>query len=473
MNIPVLNTNAATSSQTIIVEYGDATVLTSQQNVNGTWNTNFKAVWHMTQAGVVDDGFDLDRSQRDRHQHALHSRRLGLVNTAFSTTSTTGTAYLDYTKTTTFNWASGNDFTYEGWFKTTDQYGPLLSQRGSTSNGAPVIDIMVGFDGGSTGAGSLRALLRDDTSGTYAEVTSGGTTVNDGSWHHFTLTRSSGTVQGYLDGSSLGTSSAAGSSGALTCYTAGSGYNLIGKEGNWVASSYTSADERISGRQLRRVPHLEHRPIQRLGGHRLQHDEDAFVHVRAGHRGGNHLRRRHGGAGETCDDGNVLSGDGCSSLCQTETGYTCMGTPSSCTTTCNDSITAGSETCDDGNLTNGDGCSSTCQVESGYHCTTGASKSVCTKGSTSLFTYYKTITVDRTKVGTSSTTTLSNYPMLFSVTDQPWRTPATAATSTARAATTSSFAGPVRPSAAARSPHAPWRMKSRSTTTRPDSSSPG
>jgi hypothetical protein len=35
-------------------------------------------------------------------------------------------------------------------------------------------------------------------------------------------------------------------------------------------------------------------------------------------------------AGELCDDNNFQNGDGCSSLCQIEPGYTCSGVPSSC-----------------------------------------------------------------------------------------------------------------------------------------------
>jgi cysteine-rich repeat protein len=56
-------------------------------------------------------------------------------------------------------------------------------------------------------------------------------------------------------------------------------------------------------------------------------------------------------AGETCDDGNVRPGDGCSALCQKE--LPCGNTK----------INVG-EQCDDGNDQNGDGCSATCQVES-------------------------------------------------------------------------------------------------------------
>ena len=35
--------------------------------------------------------------------------------------------------------------------------------------------------------------------------------------------------------------------------------------------------------------------------------------------------------GETCDDNNIVSGDGCSSSCNVETGWSCVGEPSVCT----------------------------------------------------------------------------------------------------------------------------------------------
>src|SRR5262245_28361856 len=40
--------------------------------------------------------------------------------------------------------------------------------------------------------------------------------------------------------------------------------------------------------------------------------------------------------GEECDDGKALSGDGCSSACKVEDGFTCSGTPSTCSSTCGD-----------------------------------------------------------------------------------------------------------------------------------------
>lgn len=73
-------------------------------------------------------------------------------------------------------------------------------------------------------------------------------------------------------------------------------------------------------------------------------------------------------SGESYDDGNTTNGDGVSSTCTLETGWTCSGTPSSCTPICGDGLIKGPEGCDDGGTSNGNGCSSTCTVESGYSC---------------------------------------------------------------------------------------------------------
>lgn len=67
---------------------------------------------------------------------------------------------------------------------------------------------------------------------------------------------------------------------------------------------------------------------------------------------------------EECDDGNDKSGDGCSSACKLEPGWTCSKPGVRCeATACGDGIVAGSEQCDDGNPDDGDGCSSACLIE--------------------------------------------------------------------------------------------------------------
>ncbi|RME61595.1 MAG: DUF4215 domain-containing protein [Candidatus Dadabacteria bacterium] len=65
-------------------------------------------------------------------------------------------------------------------------------------------------------------------------------------------------------------------------------------------------------------------------------------------------------AREECDDGNTVSGDGCSSVCENEI----SPPPTPPRQVCGNGIVEGSEQCDDGNTVSGDGCSSSCQNES-------------------------------------------------------------------------------------------------------------
>lgn len=76
---------------------------------------------------------------------------------------------------------------------------------------------------------------------------------------------------------------------------------------------------------------------------------------------------------ETCDDGSN-DGIGCAYGCiGNATGWNCTGggptSASICKTICGDGILISPESCDDGNLINGDGCSSSCTIEKGWTCT--------------------------------------------------------------------------------------------------------
>jgi cysteine-rich repeat protein len=84
---------------------------------------------------------------------------------------------------------------------------------------------------------------------------------------------------------------------------------------------------------------------------------------------------------EACDDGNKTGGDGCTS-CRIDPGFSCSGSPSTCTTTCGDGLIAGAEICDDGNKANKDGCSSACLEEHGFVCSgaPSACSSTCGDG---------------------------------------------------------------------------------------------
>jgi MYXO-CTERM domain-containing protein len=71
---------------------------------------------------------------------------------------------------------------------------------------------------------------------------------------------------------------------------------------------------------------------------------------------------------EACDDGDSIDGDGCSSLCAVEPGFSCGGQPSACAASCGDGLLAPDEACDDANTIDGDGCNAGCGLEHGYAC---------------------------------------------------------------------------------------------------------
>ena len=78
---------------------------------------------------------------------------------------------------------------------------------------------------------------------------------------------------------------------------------------------------------------------------------------------------------EACDDGAQIDGDGCSASCTVEDGWTCSENEaglSTCRpatpTDCGNGMKEGSEACDDGNKVSGDGCSELCAVEGGFTC---------------------------------------------------------------------------------------------------------
>jgi fibro-slime domain-containing protein len=77
---------------------------------------------------------------------------------------------------------------------------------------------------------------------------------------------------------------------------------------------------------------------------------------------------------ELCDvgaDNGIVpaTGPGCTLSCTQIECASGRGTTAGCTTSCGDGMRLGTEACDDGNLDDGDGCSSTCAVEPGFTCT--------------------------------------------------------------------------------------------------------
>ncbi len=78
------------------------------------------------------------------------------------------------------------------------------------------------------------------------------------------------------------------------------------------------------------------------------------------------------GPTEGCDDHNTAPGDGCSAACQIEPGWSCPLAGVACrATACGDGLVVDAEECDDGNAAAGDGCDAACRLEEGWKCAMG------------------------------------------------------------------------------------------------------
>jgi len=145
--------------------------------------------------------------------------------------------YVNLGTDSSLDFGSSAPFTVAAWVKTTDNYGMIISFRSST-DGGPVIDLAVGYDGGTDNPGKAMILVRQDGASSYAHVIGG--SVNDGQWHHVAAVRGSGsTIELFLDGVSQGTASDTQSGGSIT-----TDLKAIGSERRWVSDGYGTSDQR-------------------------------------------------------------------------------------------------------------------------------------------------------------------------------------------------------------------------------------
>ncbi|MBV8881903.1 MAG: LamG domain-containing protein [Planctomycetaceae bacterium] len=164
----------------------------------------------------------------------------GLWGTAVRPDGSSG--FVNFGSQAALNVAASAPFSIAGWINipASETAGPIVSLRHSV-NDQPVVDICVGFDGVTTVNGNLQALVRDNSGAAFAEVSSGTTVVNDGAWHHFALTRNAGSqIELFLDGVSRGTSSAAGSGGAIT-----TDRRAFGAELRWIQVAANTANQQF------------------------------------------------------------------------------------------------------------------------------------------------------------------------------------------------------------------------------------
>ena len=196
------------SDATVYVCYGNSAITTDQSNKTGTWDANYKGIWHLP------DGTSLttqDSTSLGDNLSLLGGSSIAATGEIGGAASFNGSTYFGSTYTANFKFSL--PVTFELWYKrnTATQAGVLLGITGAGGNAG--IGIGVGNVGGYFANGSI-VVMRP---GVY----NGGISVApaDTNWHHLAVTVN--TTNGslvYIDGSYVGTeTNTSNINGATNC----------------------------------------------------------------------------------------------------------------------------------------------------------------------------------------------------------------------------------------------------------------
>jgi len=213
---------------------------TDAYGAQATWNNDYDAVYHFEETPNTNAG-----GIKDSTSNNAHATGVSLDSSNESSAPPLGKGisfdgsndYIELPTGTLDLASSSDDKSTFAWIQTSTDDNPIISGRNS-SDGNPIWDFMVGYNGaGGDNKKFLTHLLRDDN-GNLTE-NQGSNTVADGSFYHVGATRSStGTMELWRNASSEGTASDGLTTG-LTFDQSG-----IGAEVRWINDSFSNQEQR-------------------------------------------------------------------------------------------------------------------------------------------------------------------------------------------------------------------------------------
>lgn len=228
VKIPTLDVDANTI---IYIAYGNAAIITDQQDRSNTWNVNYKGVYHLEDltTSTVDDstGNGHDGTKDSADNPIVGAAKIGNGQTFTSDVINFGVTDFDLT----------NNFTIECWVKSTSNgvYQGIFSKAHDATGGYN------GYSLAKESDNYFKFVIFNANAPGYHYIAANSANT-DSDWHHLVGIRDSGTSKLYLDGA-IQTASSAEAPG-LT-----SNSLIMGKYYQEVASYYLvgSVDEgRIS-----------------------------------------------------------------------------------------------------------------------------------------------------------------------------------------------------------------------------------
>lgn len=196
VNYWVKNATLSSSTDTVFYMcYGDTSITTNQSNATGTWDSNYKGVWHLPNGSTLtanDSTSNAVNGTLTNTPTAVAGKVDGAASFASASTQyITASNTINPTAITVSAWVNGTSFP--------NGYNSVVTKI----SGADYVSVLV------KSSGKL-ALYLKATGGVSYDGT-GATTLSTGTWYYLTLVYSSGVgLIGYVNASSDATAGADG-----------------------------------------------------------------------------------------------------------------------------------------------------------------------------------------------------------------------------------------------------------------------
>lgn len=189
--------------------YGKLSATTWQGNVNGTWNTNYKAVYHFNESSMNIGQFSYDSTSANNNEE--YNSKGGGTNATPTTGQVDGASWLTSANensgasaSSTFVTGTGSgSITMEGWlnFNSTHAYdGPNndFLEIDDSSSGLNWLAL-------STNSGDASIFGKwEYFTGTFPMNTTTPFSISTGTWYYFDLTSDNSTLSFYINGTLVG-----------------------------------------------------------------------------------------------------------------------------------------------------------------------------------------------------------------------------------------------------------------------------
>ena len=225
--IPSINTISASSNTVIYIYFGNSSITTSLQNATGVWDSNFQAVWHMS---------DNAASTTVAQSTSVTTPGNGVAATSTSTNAKTGVIagalnfngssdYIYQSSTTSISNPQG--YTVSAWINTGTASGHKIigfdANRTGTTSGNKDRQLYIGTDGKA-----YAGCYNSSNSTAYTAIST--STLTDGKWHYLvgSFLETGNVLELYVDGSLNSSTSVGGTCQSYSGYWRMGSYKMSG-----------------------------------------------------------------------------------------------------------------------------------------------------------------------------------------------------------------------------------------------------